>query len=248
MSLDMVPEQEIRYSPISSVWEGSDADLIECMLRFYPSVPPEPILDATYNAGRFWRGSSRRIISMDIDPKYSPMIVADNRNVTCVTDSSFGVVVYDPPHVGPQGRDKSHKRFDVDFGATMKCGADESWTLSYLVSARKPPVCGFFAIDDGIRLAGNHRIWRSGYAAESASPPPGRHRCAGSTTLSGGPMPPTSRGSGRLSGQGTTSRWSRSASRTPAATKGPESGCPGFRTGWCCPERAAGSAGRGWNR
>ena len=34
----------------------------------------------------------------------------------------------------------------------------------------------------------------------------------------------------------------------PAATKGPESDCPGFRVGWCRPERAAGSAGRGWNR
>ncbi len=30
--------------------------------------------------------------------------------------------------------------------------------------------------------------------------------------------------------------------------KRPESGCPGFRAGWCCPEGAAGSAGRGWNR
>ena len=41
------------YQPISSVWEGNDTDLIETMLKFYASIPPEPILDATYNKGRF---------------------------------------------------------------------------------------------------------------------------------------------------------------------------------------------------
>ena len=46
-----------RYEPISSVWEGSDGDLLEAMFKFYATIPPEPILDATYNAGRFWKGS-----------------------------------------------------------------------------------------------------------------------------------------------------------------------------------------------
>lgn len=124
--------QDGLYTPISSVWEGSDAELLEEMLRFYPSIPVEPILDATYNAGRFWRSSRRQVVSMDIDPQYKPMIVADNRNMVGVEDASFGVVVYDPPHVGPQGRDKSCKRFDVDFGTTMPCGPSENWTLSYL--------------------------------------------------------------------------------------------------------------------
>ncbi|MCY3654051.1 MAG: hypothetical protein OXG70_03315, partial [Cyanobacteria bacterium MAG IRC1_bin_28] len=124
--------QDMPYAPISSVWEGSDAELLEEMFRFYPSIPVEPILDATHNAGRFWRNSNRQVVSMDIDPQYKPMIVADNRNMVGVEDASFGVVVYDPPHVGPQGRDKSCKRFDVDFGATMPCGASENWTLSYL--------------------------------------------------------------------------------------------------------------------
>lgn len=124
--------QDMPYAPISSVWEGSDAELLEEMFRFYPSIAVEPILDATHNAGRFWRNSKRRVVSMDIDPQYKPMIVADNRNMVGVKDASFSVVVYDPPHVGPQGRDKSSKRFDVDFGATMPCGPSENWTLSYL--------------------------------------------------------------------------------------------------------------------
>jgi hypothetical protein len=39
------------YEPLSSVWERSDGELLEAMLRFYPTIPPVPILDATNNAG-----------------------------------------------------------------------------------------------------------------------------------------------------------------------------------------------------
>ncbi len=120
------------YKPLSSVWEGRDAELLEMMLSFYPAIEPEPILDATYNTGRFWKGSDRQVVSMDIAPHYEPMIVADNRVMTGVRANSFGTVVYDPPHVGPQGRDKSVKRFDVDFGATVECGKEHGWSLSYL--------------------------------------------------------------------------------------------------------------------
>jgi hypothetical protein len=43
-----------KYEPLSSIWEGSDGDLLEEIFRFYATIKPEPILDATYNAGRFW--------------------------------------------------------------------------------------------------------------------------------------------------------------------------------------------------
>ncbi len=124
--------QTDTYDPISSVWDGRDPDLIEEMLRFYAVIPPDPILDATYNSGRFWSGSERRVVSMDIDPRHTPDILADNREMPGVDADSFAVVVYDPPHVGPQGRDKSAKRFDVDFGATVACGKEHGWNLSYL--------------------------------------------------------------------------------------------------------------------
>lgn len=122
----------MKYEPLSSVWEGSDGELLEAILSFYPSIDPEPILDATYNTGRFWKGSSRNVWSMDINPKYKTKIVGDNRIMEGVPSSGFGTVVYDPPHVGPQGRDKSVKRFDVDFGATIECGKQHDWSLSYL--------------------------------------------------------------------------------------------------------------------
>ena len=125
-------EDTPQYAPISSVWEGTDKDLLEAMFAFYPTVPVEPILDTTFNTGRFWKGSARRVVSMDIDPRHKPMIIGDNRKMVGVRSNTFGVVVYDPPHVGPQGRDKSSKRFDEDFGATMPCGKAENWKLSYL--------------------------------------------------------------------------------------------------------------------
>lgn len=126
------PNGASSYKPLSSVWEGSDGELIESMLNFYPVIPPEPILDATYNAGRFWKGSTRKVVSMDIDPRFKTDIIGDNREMKDVKTNQYGVVVYDPPHVGPQGRDKSKKRFDVDFGATIECGKQHNWNLSYL--------------------------------------------------------------------------------------------------------------------
>ncbi len=122
----------LTYRPLSSVWERGDGELLEAAFNFYCVIPPEPILDSTYNAGRFWKGSTREVVSMDIDPTYKPMIVGDNREMTGVPSAHFGVVVYDPPHVGPQGRDKSCKKFDVDFGATVECGKRHDWNLSYL--------------------------------------------------------------------------------------------------------------------
>lgn len=127
-----MPPTPRGYTPLSSVWEGDDASLIEAMLTFYAAAPPELILDATFNAGRFWHNSTRRVVSMDIDAQHHPMILADNRTMPGVPDAEYGAVIYDPPHVGPQGRDKSVKRFDTDFGATMPCGKEHGWTLSYL--------------------------------------------------------------------------------------------------------------------
>ena len=150
------------YAPLSSVWDGSDGELIEEMLSFYPVIDPHPILDATHNSGRFWAGSGREVVSMDIDPQHEPDLLVDNREMPGVPDKAFAVVVYDPPHVGPQGRDKSTKRFDVDFGATVACGKEHDWTLSYLY----PPFleqARRVLLPDGILLAkitdmvNNHR-------------------------------------------------------------------------------------------
>ena len=118
------------YQPIPSVWHGSDAELLEKMLDFYPAKPPASILDATINSGRFWKGSSRPVVGMDIDPKFEPDIVADNRKMP-VKSNTFDAVVYDPPHVPNQGKDRS-KDFNTRFGLVVKSLPGRGYNLNHL--------------------------------------------------------------------------------------------------------------------
>ena len=89
------------YEPLGSVWHGEDSELLEQMLSLYPRTPPRKILDSTVNGGRFWRGSKRRIIGLDIELKHNPSVVADNTQMP-FCDRSFDVIVYDPPHIPNQ--------------------------------------------------------------------------------------------------------------------------------------------------
>src|SRR6266511_3274960 len=82
------------YQPLPSVWEGTDAKLLERMLDFYPHRTPKKILDATVNKGRFWVDSTRPVTGLDIDPAHKPDFVGDNRDMP-FEDKSFDVVVYD---------------------------------------------------------------------------------------------------------------------------------------------------------
>ncbi|MGH7135098.1 MAG: hypothetical protein ACREHD_05115 [Pirellulales bacterium] len=121
--------QVTTYEPLPSIWVGDDAELLEKMIAFYPKKKPKVILDATVNQGRFWRGSHRTIIGMDIDPKVSPDILADNCKMPC-KDSSFDVVVYDPPHIPNQGKDRS-KDFNDRFGLVVKSLAENGYNLTH---------------------------------------------------------------------------------------------------------------------
>src|SRR6202142_2565222 len=105
---------DLAYAPLASVWFGEDAELIEQLLDFYPRKRPRRILDATVNGGRFWRGSNRPVIGMDIDPHHQPSLVADNTAMP-FRDGFLDVVVYDPPHIPNQGKDKK-KDFGARFG------------------------------------------------------------------------------------------------------------------------------------
>jgi SAM-dependent methyltransferase len=118
------------YEPLSSVWSGEDAELLEQMLKFYPRRRPEVILDATVNQGRFWRGSDRRVMGLDIDISHKPSVVGDNMRMP-FAHGSFDVVVYDPPHVPNQGRDVS-KDFNTRFGLVLKSSAENGYNFSYL--------------------------------------------------------------------------------------------------------------------
>lgn len=115
-----------------SVWHGTDAELLDQMLGFYPMMPPGLILDCTYNRGRMWRGSAfaPNVTGMDINPDVKPHVVGDNTKMPFV-DASWDVVVYDPPHVPNQGRDKT-KDYAERFGLTVKAGKAEGWSLGHM--------------------------------------------------------------------------------------------------------------------
>jgi SAM-dependent methyltransferase len=118
------------YEPLPSVWIGSDAELLEKMLGFYPRRRPRRILDATVNSGRFWRGSKRKVVGLDIDPKFKPDVVGDNRDMP-FKDGSFDVIVYDPPHVPNQGKD-NQKDFNRRFGLVIKSPASHGYNFNHL--------------------------------------------------------------------------------------------------------------------
>ena len=100
------------------------------MLDFYPRQRPELILDATVNAGRFWRGSQRDIIGLDVNRGFRPNVVGDNRRLP-FENCCFDVVVYDPPHVPNQGSDRS-KDFNTRFGLVLKSSAENGYSLTHL--------------------------------------------------------------------------------------------------------------------
>jgi SAM-dependent methyltransferase len=118
------------YQPLASIWEGTDAELLEKMLEFYPRKPPKLILDATVNAGRFWARSKRKVVGMDIDERHHPDVVADNTRMP-FKDDCFDVVVYDPPHIPNQGKDKG-KDFNTRFGLVLKASPEQGYSFSHL--------------------------------------------------------------------------------------------------------------------
>jgi hypothetical protein len=118
------------YQPLPSIWEGTDAELLGRMLDFYPHKRPKLILDATVNTGRFWVGSERNILGIDINAKFKPDVIADNCRMP-FKDRCFDVVVYDPPHIPNQGSDKS-KDFNTRFGLILKSSAENGYNFSHL--------------------------------------------------------------------------------------------------------------------
>ena len=118
-----------EYAPLSSIWDGEDGELLEQLLDFYPREQPRAILDATVNGGRFWRGSKRPVIGMDIEAGHRPNVVADN-TLMPFGDNAFDVVVYDPPHIPNQGKDKS-KDFNVRFGLVLRSSKEHGYSFSH---------------------------------------------------------------------------------------------------------------------
>lgn len=117
------------YEPLGSVWYGDDATLLERLLSSYPRKRPKRILDATVNGRRFWRESKRPVTGLDLETQHQPDVVGDNTAMP-FSDMSFDVVVYDPPHIPNQGRDKQ-KDFNTRFGLGRKSSKEHGYTFTY---------------------------------------------------------------------------------------------------------------------
>jgi hypothetical protein len=139
-----------RYRPLDSVWNGEgDAELIERMLSFYPCREPRQILDATVNGRRFWRGSTRPVIGLDVDPRHHPDICADNRAMP-LRAASIDAIVYDPPHIPNQGRDRS-KDFNTRFGLGARSDKKNAYTFAHTFPAFMAEAWRIL-IDEGVLL------------------------------------------------------------------------------------------------
>jgi hypothetical protein len=117
------------YRPLPSVWDGEDSVLLEQMLNFYPRSEPERILDATVGGWRFWKNSSRPVVGMDLKLRNRPTVIGNNACIPFRV-SSFDVVVYDPPHVPNQGKDKL-KDFTSRFGLGVRSTKENGYSFSH---------------------------------------------------------------------------------------------------------------------
>ena len=124
-----VPKPKSGYQPLASVWYGEDAELLDQMLSFYPRKLPKRILDATVNGGRFWHGRTHPVVGMDIEAKHHPDLVGNNTAMP-YQDKVFDVVVYDPPHIPNQGKDKS-KDFNIRFGLVLRSSKENGYSFSH---------------------------------------------------------------------------------------------------------------------
>ena len=85
---------------------------------------------ATVNQRRFWKGLSWHVIGLDRDARCRPDVVGDNRALP-FQDQCFDAVVYDPPHIPNQGRDRT-KDFNDRFGLVLKSPATNGYNFTHL--------------------------------------------------------------------------------------------------------------------
>jgi hypothetical protein len=115
-----------------SVWPGTDAELLDKLLIFYPNSPPRKILDAMCNRRRMWKGSkfAGLVTGMDIDEAVKPDIVGDATTMSAIDDGAWDVVALDPPHYPNGGRGR--KDFQERFGVGLTAGKELNYSVSHL--------------------------------------------------------------------------------------------------------------------
>ena len=85
--------------PLSTL-NGKDREAIDILIGIHCENPDSPvILDCTHNEGVMWKGCSfSPSFRSDIDPSHPIDVAADFMSLP-FSDSSFDIVVFDPPHL-----------------------------------------------------------------------------------------------------------------------------------------------------
>lgn len=93
------------YRPLYSVQDFGKvpSELLNELIDFYCKTAEPKILDTTVNHGRIWGKSKREYTGLDIDPSVDPDVVADNTAMPFL-ESSWDILIYDPPHTTEQGK------------------------------------------------------------------------------------------------------------------------------------------------
>ena len=134
--------------------------MLSGLLRFY-AEPGARVLDCTANRRRMWEGVQwgGQVLYMDLDPAMRPDFVGDFRQLP-VGDGSFGVLVFDPPHLpSAAGTDRARAQFRRDFGLGRSIAGDNvsAYYGPFLAEARRvlvPDGLVFAKVSDYVH---NHR-------------------------------------------------------------------------------------------
>jgi hypothetical protein len=101
-----------------SVLNGRDVEAINILMSVHCKIENPKILDCTYNTGKMWKNSAYKPTRMDIDPSYNVDIVGDFMHMP-FADSSFDIIVFDPPHLPVDGASKNaSKIYEKKYGIT----------------------------------------------------------------------------------------------------------------------------------
>ena len=127
---------------MNSVLYGRDNQAIPLLLDLHCDIQNPKILDVTHNQGVMWKGIAERynLTTMDINPEFHTNLLGDFTAIPC-EDSSFDVIVFDPPHlpaaaVGKNGNIYGDK-YGITLDVTLRADNIDGYFLPFLLEARR---------------------------------------------------------------------------------------------------------------
>lgn len=117
---------------MNSVEQITSAFAIEGLLTLVQAR--EPILDSTFGNGTFWKGSTRRVVGLDICCERARQVCADFRQLP-FGDGAFPSVVFDPPfhpyvHSCEEDRFKGMGLNEKEMKIGFEIGLRECWRVT----------------------------------------------------------------------------------------------------------------------